>query len=225
MAHPPLIAGSSVSGPAVGFVGGAGGQVPYTDEPMWVPVVVTHIVRVAGPPVEIRYGFAEQDADYRTGAESARVGGRESDGTGWWGVSERGYPLFIGEEALARRHPSHPHLYQLRSRAPYAPQFLLPTATRTSGRYPAYVQTFDADAGTWASITNTVHLVHPNGGELPTEFTQGGTKLTTERVPAVVKGRLSATGVPVFVALAVPGTLLFWECVEESPVYYYDPQV
>ena len=32
-------------------------------------------------------------------------------------------------------------------------------------------------------------------------------------------------GKPVFVALAVPGTLLFWECVSSAPVYYFDPQV
>lgn len=104
-------------------------------------------------------------------------------------------------------------------------EFVRPTATRTSGRYPGRLQLYDRDANTWAEPTDAVWLVHPNGGELPTEFTQGGGDLTAHRVPCVYRGPLAADGKPVFVALVAPGSLLFWECVEDAPVYYFDPQV
>lgn len=103
--------------------------------------------------------------------------------------------------------------------------FVRPTGTPTSGRYPGYVQVYDVAANTWSDITAAVWLVHPNGGQLPTQFNQSGTYLTTYRVPAVYAGVKASDGKAVYLALVVPGVELFWECVDSAPVYYFDPQV
>jgi hypothetical protein len=100
--------------------------------------------------------------------------------------------------------------------------FVRPTNTRTSGRYPGYLQTYSVDANTWADVTSpAVWLVHPNGGELPSEV---NSELTSTRVPCVYAGRLAADGLAVYLALAVPGFLTDWACVGgTTPRTYFDP--
>lgn len=104
-------------------------------------------------------------------------------------------------------------------------EFVRPTAGRTGTRYPGRLNIYNRDADSWVEPTTAVWLTHPQGNyRLPTDVTQGGARLTTDRVPCTYQGPLAATGVPVYTALITPGTLLFWECVSNVPVYTYDPQ-
>jgi hypothetical protein len=212
LSEPSRVLSASVTGSPVGFVGGT----PYTDDPDWFPVVITHIVPVTGPPAQVRYGFREQNLNYVTGAETDLHGGRRSDGTVWWGVSDRGYPFFVGEEAEAQRHPRFPQLYRLRSRAPYAVRFLRPTGPAVDGRYPANVERYNANTGVWSGFGGSVRLINPNGGPLPSDRNPPAGFLTNTRVPAVVQDRITSTGVPVFVAIIAPGLMTNWVCTNNT---------
>jgi hypothetical protein len=143
----------------------------------------------------------------------------------WWGVSDREYPFFLGEEAEAQRHPRFPQLYRLRSRAPYAVRFLRPTGPAVDGGYPANVERYNANTNTWSSFGGSVRLINPNGGP-PDGFS------TNTRVPAVVQDRITSTGVPVFVPVIAPVneavitvvTSVSLYCIQGAPILSVDTQ-